>query len=403
MNILILAEVSACHVDGGASRMLKEQAVILRNRGHKVCLLVREPAADHNPLVFLNAIPEYRYSVNRRSAVAFFLSSIIHSIRIFNLICRNVFHPDIVIINQSLAGFGPIIFRRRQAPAWIYQCHSLAHEEYSTRNSPGKGTWSKLIFSIHTKARCWIERWTINRTDRVVVMSEFMRKRVISGHGVSTDRIALIPGAADTSRFNPSADRKSLRARMRLPEDHIILFTVRNLVPRMGLENLIKAVGGIEKSGNKLLVIIGGEGPLRPSLEQLIRNLNLESKVILKGFIPEHDLAAYYQCADLIVMPTYALEGFGLVTVEALACGTPVLGTPVGATPEILGQIDPRLISKGSDAHSIAEALTSILLLIRSSPVEWNNLIKKGLQRVEEVYNWEKHSEKLEEILTQNH
>ncbi|MCG2659548.1 MAG: glycosyltransferase family 4 protein [Kiritimatiellae bacterium] len=403
MNILLLAEVSACRLTGGASRMLKEQAIGLKERGHKVCLLVRAPSTDPKPQAVFDDIPEFRYAVCRKSAPAFVLSSIVQSIRVFDRIAAHVFRPDVVMIHQSLAGFGPILFRRKHAPAWVYQCLSLAHEEYLSRNLPGKGAWSKFIFSIHAKARLWIERWTIHRADRVVVMSEFMKKRVISGHGVSTDRIALIPGAADTSRFKPAADRKSLRARMRLPEDHIILFTVRNLVPRMGLENLIKAVKGIEKSGNKLLVIIGGEGPLRHSLEQLIRTLELESKVILKGFIPENDLAAWYQCADLVVMPTYALEGFGLVTVEALACGTPVLGTPIGATPEILGQIDPRLISKGNDAHSIAEALTNILALIRSDPIEWNNLSKKGLQRVAEVYNWGKYCENFESTLTLPH
>lgn len=98
-------------------------------------------------------------------------------------------------------------------------------------------------------------------------------------------------------------------------------------------------------------------------------------------------------------MPTYALEGFGLVTVEALACGTPVLGTPVGATPEILGPIDRRLISKGNDARSIAEALANILPLIRDYPADWSKLSQKGLQRVRDAYTWEKHCENLEAVL----
>lgn len=401
MNILILAEVSACHVDGGASRMLGEQAVGLKKRGHNVCLLVRAPPADLQPRAVFNDIPEFRYAVCRKSALSFVLSSIVQSIRAFDHIAAHLFRPDVVMIQQSLAGFGPLLFRRKRVRAWIYNCHSLAHEEYLTRNTPNPGMGAGLLYTLHAKMRFWIERWTMCRSTSVIVESQFMKERVISNHQVPQERIYLIPAAADTSRFKPSADRKSLRARMRLPEDHIILFTVRNLVPRMGLENLIKAVKEIEISDCKLLVIIGGEGPLRQSLEQLTRTLNLESKVIHKGFIPENDLAAYYQSADLVVMPTYALEGFGLVTVEALACGTPVLGTPVGATPEILGQIDPRLVAKGNDYRSIAEALMNILLLIRGNPVEWNKLGKKGLQRVQEIYNWEKHSEKLEEILPQ--
>lgn len=399
MNILMLAEVSACHPAGGASRMLREQAIGLKKRGHNVCLLVRAPSTDPKPTATFDDIPEFRYSVCRKSAPAFVLSSIVQSIRVFDHIENHVFRPDVVMIHQSLAGFGPILFRRKHAPAWVYQCLSLAHEEYLTRNTPNNGRWAGLLYALHAKMRFWIERRTIRRTTRVIVLSQFMKERVISHHHIPPEKVSLVPAAADTSRFRSRPDKKSLRAEMHFPEDRMILFTVRNLVPRMGLENLIKAIAEIEKTNKNLLVIIGGEGPRQQALEQLIRTLHLEATVILKGFIPENDLAAWYQCADLVVMPTLALEGFGLVTVEAMACGTPVLGTPVGAIPEILGQIDPRLISKGNDAHSIAEALTDILLLIRGDPGEWDRLSKKGMQRVAEVYNWETHCAKLEAIL----
>ncbi|MDO9542469.1 MAG: glycosyltransferase family 4 protein, partial [Kiritimatiellia bacterium] len=393
------AESSTYCLTGGAARILGEQAIGLKKRGHNVGLLVRAPPGDSQPQIVFNGIPEFRYGVCRKSALAFVLSSIIQSIRVFDHMEKHLFHPDVVVIHQSLAGFGALLFRRKRVPAWVYNCHSLAHEEYLSRNTPKNGLWPGFLYFLHAKMRFWIERWTIRRSSSITVESQFMKERVISNHRIPQERIHVVPAAADITRFKPCPDKKSLRVQMRLPGDRVILFTVRNLVPRMGLENLIKAVAEIEKMHPHLLVIIGGAGPLRQSLEQLIGTLKLESKVILKGFIPENDLAAWYQCADLVVMPTYALEGFGLVTVEALACGTPVLGTPVGATPEILGQIDSRLISKGNDAHSIAEALTNILALIRDNPVEWNNLSKKGLQRVAEVYNWEKHCEKLESVL----
>ena len=67
-----------------------------------------------------------------------------------------------------------------------------------------------------------------------------------------------------------------------------------------------------------LLLLIGGEGQLRPQLEELIRSKGLQDAVQLLGFVPEDQLAKYYQASDLVVMPTLQLEGFGLVTVEAL-------------------------------------------------------------------------------------
>lgn len=403
MTILILAEESACHVGGGAARTLREDAIGLKKRGHHVVLLVRAPLTDPNPQAVFNDIPEFRYAVCRKSAPAFVLSSIIKSTRVFDYIAAQLFRPDVVIIHQSLAGFGPLLFRRKHTPLWVYQCHSLAHEEYLTRNTPPPGIWARLLYVLQVKMRFWIEHWAMHRSSRVIIESQFMNDRISSQHHIPPQKISLIPAATNMAHFKPCPDRKSLRVRLHLPEDRIILFSVRNLIPRMGLENLIKAIAEIERPNADLLVIIGGDGPLRPSLDQLVRSLRLDSRVILKGFIPENELAAWYQCADLVVMPTYTLEGFGLVTIEALACGTPVLGTPVGATPEILAPVDPRLLSKGNDAHSIAEALTNILALMRRDPIEWSNLSRKGLQRAQEIYNYEKRFARLDAILAGRH
>jgi len=395
----MLAEVSACHIMGGASRMLREQAGGLKQRGHNVCLLVRAPQTDAGPQAVFDDITEFRYSVCRKSAPAFVLSSIFQSIRIFDRIKDHCFRPDVVIINQSLAGFGPILFRRKHAPAWVYQCFSLAHEEYLTRNIPNRGMRAGLLYALHAKMRFWIEHWTMRLSTRVIVLSQFMKERVIAQHHIPPEKIYLVPAAADISRFRPRPDKKSLRAEMRLPEDRVILFTVRNLVPRMGLENLIRAMAMIGKTKEDLLLIIGGTGALKSGLQQLIHSLGLDREAVLIGFIPESDLAAYYQCADLVVMPTHALEGFGLVTVEALACGTPVLGTPVAAIPEILSQIDPCLIAEGSDADSLAKAIRNLVAKMRHDPAGWIRLSRQGRQLAEDNYNWAKHCERLERIL----
>lgn len=400
MNILILAEVSAHSVIGGAERILREQAIGLQKRGHNVCLAVRAPESDPKPQVSIEGITEFRYPVRRTSATGFVFSTIHGSLRLFDKIRKQV-SPDAVLIHQSLAGLGPILFRRKTVPNWVYHCNSLAHEEYLTRNITGATGLTGLGKKLHARLRSWIEGLVIRRSRHVIVMSEFMKKRVICTHAISNKKIRLIPGAADVVRFIPPADKKSVRAQINLPEDKIILFTVRNLVPRMGLENLIKAVDELGEVNDNILLIIGGDGPLRSSLEQLIHSLGLDTKVMLKGFISESDLAAYYQGADLVIMPTYALEGFGLVTVEALACGTPVLGTPVGATPEILSQIDPSLISEGSDAHSLAKAIKDIVSKMRHDPTGWIMLCRKGRRLVEQTYNWDKHCERLDDIVAQ--
>jgi len=167
----------------------------------------------------------------------------------------------------------------------------------------------------------------------------------------------------------------------------------------MGLENLIAALPLMEIGLGNIQLYIGGKGPLREELEALIEKHNLQKNVELLGFISEEDLLTYYQSADLFVLPTIFLEGFGLVTVEALACGTPVLGTPIAATPEILAPIDPRLVAAGSDAASLASSLKRCIELARNQPQKWDQIRQKGLTAIENVYNWEVHSFHLEQVL----
>ncbi len=159
------------------------------------------------------------------------------------------------------------------------------------------------------------------------------------------------------------------------------------------------AIKNLGEEARDVLVLIGGEGPLRPMLERLIKDLRLTHRIRLLGFVPEEQLPSYYQAADLVLVPTSALEGFGLVTVEALACGTPVLGTPVAALPEVLTRVDPGLVAEGSDAASLATAIRRILRRFRDQPGEQERLSAKGRALVETDYNWERHSEQVETVL----
>ena len=239
----------------------------------------------------------------------------------------------------------------------------------------------------------------MRRCARIVVLSEFIKRRVLITHDVPESRLHIIPGAADPTQFRPPDDPVEVRRQLQLPHNQVLLLTVRNLVSRMGLENLLHAIEKLGEDARDLLVLIGGEGPLRPALEQLIRDLRLTDHVRLLGFIPEDRLSKYYQAADLVLMPTLELEGFGLVTVEALACGTPVLGTPVGAIPEVLARLDSALLTDGSDAKALATGIRRILRRFRDQPGEQERLSRKARSLVEKDYNWDRHSEQLETIL----
>lgn len=208
-----------------------------------------------------------------------------------------------------------------------------------------------------------VEYIVLSQADSILTLSQFsvsLLHRFFSRR--IADKAMTIPGGVDIQRFYPTDDQQSIRQRLRLPQNATILFTVRNLMPRMGLDNLVAAMRLVtdQLQGEELLLCIGGKGPLRATLEELVRDLGLESSVRLLGFVADEDLPAYYQAADFFVLPTVALEGFGIVTIEALACNTPVIGTPIGATPEILKQVGG-FLSKSASPDDLAEEIISVL------------------------------------------
>ena len=104
----------------------------------------------------------------------------------------------------------------------------------------------------------------------------------------------------------------------------------------MGLENLVDAMVRVHAEVPDALCVVVGRGKLRDQLVARIARKNLQSHVQLLGFVPDEQLPFLYRAADLTVMPSLSLEGFGLSAVESLAAGTPVLVTPVGGLPEVV-------------------------------------------------------------------
>ena len=155
----------------------------------------------------------------------------------------------------------------------------------------------------------------------------------------------------------------------------------------------------VTKNGREVNVLIGGEGPLKADLEGLAKQLGLETSVRFEGYIPDERLPTYYQAADFFLLPTKALEGFGLVAVEALACGTPVLGTPVGAIPEILGELQPDLMFEGIGPEDIARGILKHLERAQADPQGYEALRRRCRDYVTARFGWDRIVERLEQEL----
>jgi glycosyltransferase involved in cell wall biosynthesis len=207
----------------------------------------------------------------------------------------------------------------------------------------------------------WLEKQVYRRCDRFIVLSNAFGKILHEHYQIPWDKIHVIPGGVDTRRFQMNLSREQARQILGWPPDQFTLFTPRRLVKRVGLDVLLNAFAKVKSRCPNICLAIAGRGAQEVALKKQASELGIESHVTFLGYLPDEQLPIAYQAADLTIMPSQSLEGFGLVLLESLACGTPVLCTPVGGMPEVLSPFCPDLITESSDEMAIAERLGDLL------------------------------------------
>jgi glycosyltransferase involved in cell wall biosynthesis len=219
-----------------------------------------------------------------------------------------------------------------------------------------------------SRSRWLIEKAVYRAADRFIVLSDAFAQVLVKQYGVPRDRIEIVPGGVADSFFNEHASPAEARQLLNLPADRPILLTVRRLCRRMGLEDLIDAIGDLKEAVPDVLLLIGGKGPIEADLKRRIEERGLERHVRMLGFIPDADLPLYYRAADLSVVPSVSLEGFGLVAAESLAAGCPAMVTPVGGLPSVVKDLSPGLVFEEGGPAGLADGLAAVLLGVIKVP-----------------------------------
>lgn len=275
----------------------------------------------------------------------------------------------------------------------VYTVHGLWAVEYRERaaDEGGRSPWHRL----NERLRHRVESYLLGASDSAVVLSEFMRERLERFHRRAPP-CTVVPGGVDPARFAP---RRDFGGGVAAP-DGVGFLTVRRLTRRMGLETLLDAFARVGREHPDAHLYVGGDGPLRDDLESRAARLGVASDVTFLGYVPEERLPAAYAAADAFVLPTLALEGFGLATLEALAAGTPAIGTTAGATPEILGPLEgeaaipePLLVEPGN-ADALAAAMAAWARLPADRRVEAGRACREYV--LESGYTWERVTDRIE-------
>lgn len=277
--------------------------------------------------------------------------------------------------NVIAAHFAPyalpaLKYRSRSRPLVVHFHGPWSHESKVEGGSP---------IAVAVKQR--IERWVYRRAARCITLSNAFADLLNDSYGIDRQRIDVIPGGIDWQRFNIAQSRAECRDRIGWPTDRPIILCVRRLVRRMGLENLLAAAATIRQRVPNALFLIGGRGPLQPVLEKQIAELRLQDHVRLIGFIPDADLPYAYRAADLSIVPSLALEGFGLIAAESLAAGTPTIVAPVGGLPEVVAGLPYPLVLTATTPAAIADHVCDTL---RQNTAEWSD----GCREFSKRYDW---------------
>jgi glycosyltransferase involved in cell wall biosynthesis len=207
----------------------------------------------------------------------------------------------------------------------------------------------------------WLyEQSVYRRQRRFICASTVFASRLGRLYGIEKKRIGVVAPGVDIDRFRPG-QKSSARQVLGLPEDRYVFAGIRRLEPRMGLHVAIDAIARLPDA----VLVIAGTGSLQGALQGHIDELALGERVRLLGRIPDDVLPLLYQAADTTLVPSVTLEGFGMVVLESLACGTGVIASNVGGLPEALGPFAEAWTYDAGDPaqllHRMREAMSSPL------------------------------------------
>lgn len=267
-------------------------------------------------------------------------------------------------------------FRRHEGASY-----DLVHSHYYL--SGQIGLWARklwhapLVFTAHTLGtaknrygtavrepewRIAVEERVCRECDLILAGTEREKSDLVQLCGALPQRVRVVPCGVDLDTFRP-LNRLESRAKLGLKADERVLLYVGRFDPIKGVDRLIEAVSDLRREISLRLLLVGGGGESAPedrSLRALCARLSLDGCVTFEGRRAHGDLPDYYRAADALVLPSY-YESFGLVVLEALACGTPVVATRVGIVEDIVRNgVNGGVVSESS-AAGLAKGIHHLL------------------------------------------
>jgi D-inositol-3-phosphate glycosyltransferase len=363
---------------GGMSVYVRELARELGSLGHLVDIYTRH----------YNSVNAHRVELYE-------------NVRLIHLRAGNNGHRNKLALYSYLPDFFRELERFRTRESLDYD---LIHSNYWLSGRVGKWAQERWevphLFMFHTVAavknstvgsekepelRTATEKHLARNCDRILVATDKEKEHLMQHYGASPETIGVVSCGVNLNLFRP-VDKAVARKQLGLIQDEPIVLFVGRFAPLKGIDRLIEAIAHLQHYKRLRLLVVGGDGQQTPEFQDLHRlsqKLGIQDSVTFVGRIEQDKLPPYYSAADVLVVPSH-YESFGLVALESLASGTPVVATRVGAMESILkegesGQVvsngSPRLLADGIEAFiSGSNGLSAGAIRATVSRFSWANV-----------------------------
>lgn len=381
---------------GGMSVYIRELARELGYRGHHVDIFTRSHGPDHKRITELNPhvrLIHIKAGVNRglnKLAVYPHIAEFTRGLDAYRL--EAGMNYDLIHSHYWLSG----CVGRRVRYYWNVPQVIMFHTLGAVKNATGIG-------AREPESRLQNEKKLIQTCDRIIAATKREKKELCDYYGAFPGNVDIVPCGVNLTLFHP-VDRGSARQKIELNPDEKVILYVGRFDPLKGLDRLLAAAAWLRKRNRFKLVIVGGDDRDQPEMKRLIEQcyrLGLEDSVIFSGRIEQKDLPFYYSAADITVMPSYH-ESFGLVALESMACGTPVMAGDVGGLNKIVHNGKTGYLLEGDFTSSLISRLRQLLTEKRSellpssiirasiSPYSWSRIAELMAREYRELVRPEK-------------
>lgn len=380
MKICLLSKMFP-PVVGGSGMYAYEIANALAGRGHDVDVYTQAKTDADRSLKIRENISVYSLTKARRHLVTF--ETLYYSIRAR----LGIDFDEYDVIHGTLMPASTVALsdRRTVDTPLVLTSHSFALSEVFA-HSPEKPADYLLKYAFHPM-NVVMDNVAGRTADRIIAISEEMREQLITRYGFDGRAVTRIPHGVDIERYRPRDDRHE-----GVSNDKLTLLFVGRLISRKGVDLAIKSVAETDRTDVELLV--AGTGRLEHDMEQLVEDLDLADRVKLLGYVPDDQLPLLYSSVDAMLF-TSSYEGFGLVFMESLASGTPVIGTAVGGFPDLVRDGREGLLVD-RDPGSFACAIESIV----DEPEQVADMGNRG-RELAEAHTWDHVAEEVETVYHQ--